>query len=46
MNKNFSKIIIEQLLELGIDHFFGIPGGAIAPIYNILYDYKDKIKIT
>ena len=34
-----SQIIIECLLEQGVDTIFGFPGGQIMPIYNALYDY-------
>ena len=38
-----SKAVIESLLEEGVDTIFGYPGGAIMPIYDALYDYRDKI---
>ncbi len=31
------------LLEEGIDTVYGYPGGAIMPVYDELYKYKDKI---
>ena len=33
-----SRIIIETLLEQGVDTVFGYPGGAIMPLYDALYD--------
>lgn len=39
-----SKIIMECLLEQGVDTIFGYPGGQIMPLYDALYDYQDKIK--
>lgn len=40
---NGSQIILECLLEQGVDTVFGYPGGAVLNIYDALYDYKDKI---
>ena len=39
-----SKAVIECLLAEGAEIIFGYPGGAIMPIYDALYDYKDKIE--
>lgn len=39
-----SKIIMECLSEQGVDLIFGYPGGQIMPLYDALYDYRDKIK--
>ena len=39
-----SKILMECLLEQGVDVVFGYPGGTILNIYDELYNYKDKIK--
>lgn len=41
---NGSQIILECLLEQGVDTVFGYPGGAVLNIYDALYDYSDKIK--
>ena len=38
-----SDIIIECLLEQGVDTVFGYPGGAILNIYDALYKYRDRI---
>jgi len=38
-----SEAVILSLLAEGIDIIFGYPGGAIMPIYDLLYDYQDKI---
>lgn len=40
---NGSQIILECLLEQGVDTVFGYPGGAVLNIYDALYDYRDKI---
>jgi acetolactate synthase-1/2/3 large subunit len=33
-----ADIIVQTLKELGVDTFYGIPGGAICPIYDALLD--------
>jgi acetolactate synthase-1/2/3 large subunit len=38
-----SEIILECLLEQGVDTIFGYPGGQIMPLYDALYDYQDRI---
>ena len=44
MQLNGSQIVIECLLEQGVDTVFGYPGGAILNIYDELYRYKDKVR--
>ncbi len=39
-----SKILMECLLEQGVDTIFGYPGGAIIVVYDELYRYQDKIR--
>ncbi|MCL2111495.1 MAG: biosynthetic-type acetolactate synthase large subunit [Clostridiales bacterium] len=39
MQLNGAQIIMECLLEQGVDTIFGYPGGQIMPLYNALYDY-------
>jgi len=38
-----SEALLEALIVEGVDTIFGYPGGAIMPIYDALYDYKEKI---
>lgn len=38
-----AKILIETLLEQGVDTCFGYPGGRILQVYDQLYLYRDKI---
>jgi acetolactate synthase-1/2/3 large subunit len=38
-----AKIIIETLLEQGVDTVFGYPGGSVLNIYDEIYRYSDKI---
>ena len=39
-----AQIVMECLLEQGVDTVFGYPGGTILNIYDELYKYGDKIK--
>lgn len=39
-----SQIVMECLLEQGVDTVFGYPGGTILNIYDELYKYSDRIK--
>ncbi|MBI4832550.1 MAG: thiamine pyrophosphate-binding protein [Candidatus Lindowbacteria bacterium] len=39
-----SGIITDILVDAGIDHVFGMPGGATMFIFDALYDKKDKIR--
>lgn len=38
-----SKALIESFLAEGVDTVFGYPGGQIIPVYDALYDYRDRI---
>ena len=40
---NGSQILVECLLEQGVDTVFGYPGGAVLNIYDELYKYSDRI---
>lgn len=39
-----SRIILEAFIHEGVKTIFGYPGGAIIPIYDALYDYKDRLE--
>ena len=39
-----AEVIIECLLEEGVDTVFGYPGGQVIPLYDALYKYKGKIR--
>ena len=43
MRLNGSQILLEVLLEHGVDTVFGYPGGAALNIYDELYKYRKKI---
>lgn len=39
-----AEALIMALIEEGIDTVFGYVGGAIMPVYDVLYDYRDKLR--
>lgn len=39
-----AQIIVECLIEQGIDRVFGYPGGQVIPLYDALYEYSDRVK--
>jgi len=38
-----SQAVIKSLIKENVDTIFGYPGGAIMPIYDALYEYKNEI---
>lgn len=43
-NISGSEIVLKAFLEEGVETIFGYPGGAIMPIYDALYDYRDRLQ--
>ena len=43
VNTTGSLAVIDALLSEHVETIFGYPGGAIMPIYDALYDFKDKL---
>ena len=41
---NGSEILVNVLLEQGVDTVFGYPGGSVLNIYDALYKYSDRIR--
>ena len=37
-----AEILMRSLIDQGVTTLFGYPGGAIMPVYDALYKYKDK----
>ena len=35
-------ILIDSLIQNGVEHIFGYPGGAILPIYDELYHWEKQ----
>lgn len=44
MQMTGAKILMECLVEQGVDTIFGYPGGTILNVYDELYNYGDKVK--
>ncbi len=38
-----AEILMRALLDEGVETLFGYPGGAIMPVYDALYDYRDRL---
>ncbi len=43
MKQTGAKILLDCLLEQGVDTVFGYPGGTILNVYDCLYEYRDRI---
>ncbi|MGI6048838.1 MAG: biosynthetic-type acetolactate synthase large subunit [Petrimonas sp.] len=41
---NGSEALIRSLIAEGVETIFGYPGGAIMPVFDALYNHKEKIK--
>ncbi len=41
-----SDLIVRYLEQIGVDHVFGVPGGAIEPLYNALARSQRRGRIT
>ncbi|MEO1624866.1 MAG: biosynthetic-type acetolactate synthase large subunit [Bacteroidota bacterium] len=39
-----AEAVLCCFLEEGVDTLFGYPGGAIMPVYDALYSYRDRLK--
>ncbi|MDO8733970.1 MAG: biosynthetic-type acetolactate synthase large subunit [Elusimicrobiota bacterium] len=46
MLKTGSEIFIECLLREKVEVLFGIPGGSVLPIFDKIYDVRDKIRFV
>ncbi len=44
MNLTGSQVVVEVLLDHGVDTVFGYPGGTALNIFDELYKYSDRIK--
>src|SRR5438132_13478625 len=38
-----AQILVQSLIDLGVEHVFGYPGGAVLPIYDALFT-QDKVR--
>lgn len=39
-----AEILLQALIDEGVDTLFGYPGGQIMPVYDKLYDYSDRLR--
>jgi len=44
--KSGAELIVQGLIEEGVEHLFGFPGGKVIPIYDVLYDAPLKHILT
>ena len=44
MKMNGSQILIQSLIDQGVDTIFGYPGGSVLNIYDALYEKSDEIR--
>jgi len=44
MKRNGAQIVLEALLEQGVDTVFGYPGGQVVNLYDALYEYRGRIR--
>ena len=45
MKLNGAQIFVESLRKEGVKTIFGLPGGVVLKIFDVLYDYKDPVTI-
>lgn len=38
-----AQMLMQALVDEGVDVLFGYPGGAIMPVYDAMYDYRDRL---
>ena len=39
-----TEVVVDILIDAGIDHIFGMPGGATLFLYDALFDRQDRIR--
>src|SRR5699024_11572492 len=44
MKMNGSQILIQSLIDQGVDTIFGYPGGSVLNIYDAVYENSDEIR--
>ena len=44
MKMNGSQILIQALIDQGVDTIFGYPGGSVLNIYDALYERQEDIR--
>ena len=46
MRRTGARILIDALLREGVDTIFGIPGGVVIPIFDVLYDSEIRVVLA
>jgi len=46
MVKTGSQILVDALIREGVEYVFGIPGGAVLPLFDVLYESPIKFMLT
>ncbi len=46
MAKTGAQILIDMLVKKGVEYVFGIPGGAVLPLFDTIYDSPIKFILT
>ena len=46
MSKTGAQIFVDTLIAEGVQHIFGIPGGVVIPIFDVLYDAPLHVVLT
>jgi acetolactate synthase-1/2/3 large subunit len=46
MAKNGAQILVDALLEHGVEYIFGLPGGAVIKLFDVLYEAPLKVILT
>jgi len=46
LSRTGAQILVDTLLDEGVEHIFGIPGGVVIPIFDVLYDSPLKVILT
>ena len=46
MSRTGAHVLVEALVEEGVQHLFGIPGGVVIPIFDALYESPLRVILT
>ncbi|NQT88899.1 acetolactate synthase large subunit, partial [bacterium] len=46
MSRTGAQIFADTLVDEGVEHIFGIPGGVVIPIFDVLYDSPLNVILT
>lgn len=46
MSRSGAQILVDTLVDEGVKHIFGIPGGVVIPIFDVLYDSPIDVVLT